>query len=105
MNDEAVAGDELGQLLGDRGKRRMLGEEFGVEPMYRHGVRRDIALGVDVTMQLAAGRDVVDQFETGDLDDPVARLWIKSGGFGIDHDLAHGFTPDETAAAPPAAAF
>ena len=93
VNDQAVAGDELGHRVGDRGKGRMPGEEFGVQPMHHHGVGRDIALGVDIAVQLTPGRHMMKQFEAGDLDDPVPVLRVKPGGFRVDHDLAHDFSP------------
>src|SRR4029077_8613824 len=51
--------------------------------------RRDIALRVDIAVQPAAGRHVVDQLKRGDLDDPMSVLRVEPGGFGVDHTLAH----------------
>ena len=40
-------------------------------------------------MKLAPGRDVVDEFDAGDLDYAVTLARVEAGGFGIEHDFAH----------------
>jgi hypothetical protein len=55
------------------------------------GVGRDVAFGVDQAVEGAGGRQVVMQFDRGDLDHPVAMQGIEAGGFGIEQDGAgHG---------------
>ena len=60
------------QFVDDRREGRMLGQKLRAEPVHRVGVVRHVALGVDVAVEFAPGRDVVDQLDRGDLDDPVA---------------------------------
>ena len=50
---------------------------------------RHVALRIDVLMIGLAGGDVVEHFDTADLDQPVAVDRIKTGGFGIEDDFAH----------------
>ena len=57
--------------------------------MHRERLRRHVALGIDVAVEFAPGRDVVHQLDAGDLDDAMAVIRVEPGGFGIDHDLAH----------------
>src|SRR5690606_1223682 len=44
-------------------------------------------LGIEIGVKATAGRDVVDEFDATDLDDPIAQ-WAESGGFGIEDDFA-----------------
>ena len=55
-------------------------------------LRRHVAARVDIDMKRSAGRDKAFDFETGKLDQAVAGLWVKPGGFGVQDDLAgHGY--------------
>src|SRR5690606_16566508 len=46
------------------------------------------ALGIDVLVEGAAGRELVDHLDAAELDDPVL-AGIKAGGFGVEDDLTH----------------
>jgi hypothetical protein len=48
-----------------------------------------IAFGIDVAVKFAAGRDVVEKLDAGDLDDTMTFAWIQTGRFGIEHDFSH----------------
>jgi hypothetical protein len=37
----------------------------------------------------AAGRDVIDELDGGDLDEAIAFPRVEPGGLGIENDLAH----------------
>src|SRR5476651_2697365 len=57
--------------------------------MHRKRLRRNVTFRIEVAMKGIAGGDAIDQFDATDLDQPVSLAWIKSGGFGIEDDLAH----------------
>ena len=61
--------------------------------MDRESVLRHVAFGIDVTVKFAAGRDMVDQFDAGDLDDAMAFGGIQAGRFGVEHDFAQLSSP------------
>jgi hypothetical protein len=44
-------------------------------------------------MKFAAGRDVVNKLDAGDLDDAMAFGWIQAGRFGVEHDFAQLLSP------------
>ena len=67
----------------------MLGKELGGEPVHGKRLLRHVALGIDVAVEFAPGRDVVHQLDAGDLDDAVPVCRVEPGRLGVDHDLAH----------------
>ena len=66
-----------------------LGEELGGDAVHRERFLRHVALGIDVAVEFAPGRDVVHQLDAGDLDDAMPVIRVEPGGFGVEHDLAH----------------
>src|SRR3546814_20345100 len=82
--------DEGEELVGDRGELRLVGEELQGQAgdFLRAGL--ELALGMDVLVVRAAGGPALDQLHAADLDDAVALLPFKAGGFGVEDDLAHG---------------
>ena len=50
----------------------------------------DIALRIQVSMELPPAGASVEQLHAADLDDAVATLGFQSGGLGIQNDLSHG---------------
>jgi hypothetical protein len=89
MDDQPTVADEFEELLDMRGERRMRRQELGREPVHRIGVLRHIALGIDVAMEDAAGRHVIDELDAADLDDAMPVIGIESRRLGVEHDLAH----------------
>ena len=65
------------------GKRRLAREEFGRQAVDSKSIRRHVALGIDVSVKTPAGRDMVKQFDTGDLDNPMSFARIETRRFGI----------------------
>ena len=62
--------------------------------MHPRCLRRDVALRIDQGMKMAAGRQVVDQLQRRDLDQPVAIQRVQAGGLGIEqHRADHGRSP------------
>ena len=76
-----------------RGEDRLVGEEGGAQAVHVDGVLRHVALGIDVGVEGAPRRHVVDELDRADLDDPVAGVRIETGGFGVEDDLTHAFAP------------
>ena len=57
--------------------------------MHRFGLRRHVALGIDVDVEGLAGGDMIEEFDRPDLDDAMAGSRFQPGGFGIEDDLSH----------------
>jgi len=75
--------DEAEKLVHDRAKRRLTSEEFGGQAVDRESIPRHVALGIDMSVKTPTGRDMVDQFDAGDLDDPMSIVRIQTGSLGI----------------------
>ena len=83
--------DEFQELVDHLVKQRLAGEELGRQAMHVKGLRRHVALGIDVAVKGLPGRHAVEDLDAADLDQPVAAQGIEAGGFGIENDFAHGF--------------
>ncbi len=88
VDDERRISEKRQQLLSDIGEQPVLGEEFRRQAVDLVGFRRHISFGIEIALKMLAGRQVVDQLEAADLDDPVTRTWIEAGGLGIEDDFA-----------------
>jgi hypothetical protein len=53
------------------------------------GTRINVALWIDVMVKGPLSQSAVHELNTANLNYAIARGWIKSGGFGIEDDLAH----------------
>src|SRR5690606_11206588 len=81
--------DESEELLGDVGELRLAGQEFAGQAGDFLRARLEVALGIQVALEGAAGGPALDHFHAADLDHAVALLPGKTGGFGVEDDLAH----------------
>src|ERR1700732_3777361 len=61
--------------------------------MHGIGIVRHVAFRIDIAVKPPPRRHVVHQLGCGNLHDPIARMWIETGGFGVDHDFAHATLP------------
>src|SRR3954451_21301974 len=61
--------------------------------MHGESLLRHVALGVYVAVEFPPGRDVMQQFDAGDLDDPVPVAGIEASGLGVNHDFPHCLPP------------
>ena len=89
MHDQLRVADEGEQRVGLLGEAPVAREEGAGEPVHPLGVLRHVALGVEIALEALARRDVVDQLDRTDLDDPVALRGLQAGGLGVEHDLTH----------------
>jgi hypothetical protein len=90
VDDQFGVLHEVADLVGDLGELGLVGQEIEREPVHGDGVLMDVALGVDVEVQVAAGQAAVHQFHAADFDQAVACGVVEAGGFGIENDLSHG---------------
>ena len=90
VDDERSVPDEGQQISHDLGEQRFVGEKFAGQAMHREGLRRNVALGVEIAVEGLSGRDAVEKLDAADLDQPVAPQRVEARRFGIEHDLAHG---------------
>lgn len=89
VNHQPIRTDEGQQFVDDCTKGRLAREKFCGNAVYGERILGHAAPGIDVSVELLAGWDVVHKLYTGDLDDAVTFGRIKTRRFGIKHDLAH----------------
>jgi hypothetical protein len=83
MDHQRVRPDEPEKLVHDRGKRRLASEEFGGQAVDSESIPRHVALGIDMSVKTPTARDMVDQFDAGNLDDPMSIVRIEAGSLSI----------------------
>ena len=88
VDDERRIADEIEKVLRDRCEDRFVPQKCSRKPVYGLGLLRHVALRVDVDMECAAGRQVIEKFERADFNDAVAVCRVKPGGFSIEYDFA-----------------
>src|SRR5207244_10593423 len=81
--------EERQNLVGGLGERRLVLEELRREPVHLERRGRHVALGIDVAVKGAAGRNAVIELDAADRDHPIPLQRVEAGGLGIEHDLAH----------------
>ena len=69
-------------------KARLARQMRDREAMDARGILGDVPLGVDQRMEMAAGGQVVLQFQRGDLDHPVTELRLQARGFRVEQNGA-----------------
>src|SRR6185312_3008537 len=71
------------------GEQCLVGQEFGGKTMHALGLDGDVALGVEVVLQRAAGGEMIYQLDAADLDDPVPFRRLEARCFGVENYFAH----------------
>ena len=89
MDHQAIRTDEAQQLVDDCCKGPLVPQEFRRDPVHVQCIIRHLAPGIDVAVKFPAGRDVVQQLDTGHLDDAMAVARVEPGRFSIEHNLTH----------------
>ncbi len=56
--------------------------------MHGDGVGMDVALRVEIAMELAPGGNAIDDLDTAKLDQAIAAGGIEAGRFRVEYDLA-----------------
>ncbi|MNN47309.1 hypothetical protein D3C81_1617250 [compost metagenome] len=90
VDDQFGICDEFADLVRDLGKAGLVGEELDRDAVDGDRAFVDVALRVDVEVQVAPRQAAVEQFHAADFDQAVAGGGIQAGGFGIENDLSHG---------------
>jgi len=80
---------EFDKLFDDIGESRLAAQHFPRHAVNIGSADVDLALRIEIKMEVAPGGSAVDDFDCSDLDDSVAKLRIEPGRFGVENDLAH----------------
>ena len=89
VDDQRRIPDEIHEIVGEVGEEGLVGQKFLGQAVDVEGLRRHVALWIDVDVIGLARGNVVHQLDAADLHQPVAAARVKAGRFGIEHDLAH----------------
>src|SRR5262249_20874623 len=82
--------EELQELLHHLVEERLVGQKPCRQSVHCEGLRRHLALGVDVAVKGLSRRHAVEQFDAADLHQPIASQGIEACGMGVQNDVAHG---------------
>ena len=89
VDHELGARHEVHELRGDLGEARLAREALAAEAVHRERARVDVAVGVQVAVEMPAGELAVDDLDAADLDDAVPVGEFEARGLGVEDDLAH----------------
>ena len=89
MDDELRVLDEVHELIDDLCKQRLVGEKSARYAVHLERALVDLALRIEVTVEVAPGQATIHEFHASDLDHPMALGMLEPGGFSIQHDLSH----------------
>ena len=81
--------DELQKVFHDMRKERLVGEELVGQAVHSLCFDGHEAFGIEVGLEASARRQMVDQLDTANLHNAVARGRIEAGGFGVENDFTH----------------
>ena len=81
MNSSSSSACSAKRGLSDR---KMVGQAVD-----RLGLERHVALGIEISVEVAAGLDAVEDLDAADLDHAVAAGRVEPGGFRIEDDFPH----------------
>ncbi len=93
MDHQFRVADKFREIATNGGEDRFIAEELGAETVNLERSLRHVALGIDILVIGAAGRQVVEQLNGTDLDNTVALFRVETGGFGVENDLTHRWPP------------
>ena len=90
VRDQTVVAKECQHLVNNIAETRLVGQVSEGEAVNACGVFWDLPFGVEQSVEMPSGRQVVQQFQRGYLDDPVAELRVQAGGFRVEqYGAAH----------------
>ena len=88
MDDDLGAGDEIEELLCHPGEFRLGAQVFQRHAMHPGRAQVDVALGIEISVELPLADVAREDLYTADLDDAVAELGVQARGLGIKDYLA-----------------
>ena len=83
VDDPLGALRKLDKFVHDIGELRLVAQHFPGETVNIGCTGVDLPLGVKVKVNMSTGRPAVNEFDAGDLDDPVALLGVQPGRLGV----------------------
>src|SRR5690606_28224902 len=89
VDHQLCPADKTQEVLADLGEARLVRQKLGADAVNRLGALIDLAIRVDIAVEVPAGQPTVLDLHTTDLDHPVPLRGIKAGGLGIQYYLSH----------------
>jgi len=88
LDDQFGIAQVVDDVVGERRELGLVAQEVGGQAVDLERILVALALGVEVDVKIVAGELAVEQLDAAELDDAVAVLRGKAGGFGVEDDLA-----------------
>ena len=83
MDDQFGVADKGDKVFGNLLKQGFVLQKCIADTVDGKGAVINIAFRVDISMEALASKPAVNQFHATNFNNPMAFLWIKSGGFSI----------------------
>src|SRR5690349_21601986 len=83
VDDDLGAGDEVEELAGDVGELGFRAQVFERQAVYARRAEVDVALRVEIGVEVPLGEPPREDLHAAQFDDAVAELGVQSRGFGI----------------------
>ena len=88
MDDQLGAGDEVQELARHVSELGLRAQVLERQPMHARRAEVDVALRIQIAVELALAQAPREDLDTADFDDAIAELGVESRGFGVKDDLA-----------------
>ena len=93
VDHQSPVADKVEKLGVDLRKDRLILQHVGRQTVHGNRFGRDIAFGVDILVIGLAGRHLVHQFNTADLNQAIAFRRLHPRGFGIKNNFTQRSSP------------
>ncbi len=93
VDDQFRPLDEIEKLDNDLVESGFVLQELVGQAMHCQRTGLHLALRIDIAMETLSGQLAIEQLDTADLDDAIAKPEIEARGFRIEDDLSHACFP------------
>ncbi len=93
--ERRVVDDQLGtptigeKILDNVAEARLVGKELLGDAMHLHGPCVDLAVRLQIAMEVAMGQTTLHQLDATNLDNAMALRGLQARGLGVEYDLTH----------------
>ena len=87
MDDQFGTAHEVEEFSSDIGEEGLVLQKIEADAVYRQCASVDIALRVEVAVEVSVGQASVAHFDTAYFDDSVPELVFQAGGFSVEDEL------------------
>src|SRR4051812_38029848 len=89
VRDERRIFEKIEQFANAFGKTWLIRQEQVRQAMDFLRLKRHVALGIEVRVEMTSGLNAIENLDAADLDHAIAAGGVQPGGFSVEDDLAH----------------